>query len=941
MSNVWQPGMAPPQGEHPTRVRIFYPADPAGVVPGGIDTFIRGLIKWAPADLEFSLVGMTTDPQARPVGQWTRCDIPGGRSFDFFPAVAVNNAGGRGRVPLSLRYTAAVARRRAELSEGFEIFDFHRPEPSLLFRHDPRPKNAYFHQDPGDVSARKSDMLWRHMPGLYQRMEAAALAQLARVWCVRESGVATLRKRYAGAPEHVQFIPTWVDTDVFNPAPPPRRAALRAALARKLGISADEPWILTVGRLDTQKDPMLMFDAFERVCIKRPAVWLVVGDGVLRPELERRIASSRLSSVAQRVHLLGLQPAHEVADLHRACDLYALSSAYEGMPMALLEAQGCGLPVVTTAVGEVKRVVHTGRNGVIASAAEPQAFANALLQGLQHAGDWRGEPALQAIQPYQPATVLQRAYDSYRQLGAPWRQLGDHVRRQEDSASPLRPRRPVVGVQVDAINRAAADARILGWAAAHESRYVCFTNVHSVVTAAQELRHRLVLAGADLALPDGAPVAWTLRRKGRPNQERVDGPGTMMRLLHAAEAQGLRVGLYGGTQQTLDKLRARLRQMMPRLVISYCESPPFRQLSAAEDEAVCEAVRRAGVGLLFVGLGCPKQEAWMAGHVGRIPAVMLGVGAAFDFHAGVAPRAPAWMRERGLEWLHRLAGNPRRLLGRYAVTNTMFLTKTAAEMLSSALRPSSGKGARTATASARSTAAPRSAVASRSGSSSLPAAGPAARSAAGSNTEIMMLRTRDDTVDLAVMDDLVARIDASVSPRQGRVIEFVASSSGEGTSTVAASYASANAAQLQRKVLLLVTSRRANVGPGLLLNLARGEPVENLIRPREDGVFVAMVGSIGPGEPGWKLFRRPELWSSLRANFDLVVLDMPPIEVSRAGLKVAVACDGVVVVVEAERTRAPVVRSLIERLRAVRGNVLGTVLNKRRYHLPARLYRWL
>lgn len=304
----------------------------------------------------------------------------------------------------------------------------------------------------------------------------------------------------------------------------------------------------------------------------------------------------------------------------------------------------------------------------------------------------------------------------------------------------------------------------------------------------------------------------------------------------------------------------------------------------------------------------------MAEHRGRIPAVMLGVGAAFDMHAGNVARAPGWMRERGLEWLHRLSGDPRRLWWRYLMTNSLFVKRSAGEALRALGGGLVGRPAtdRLATATGQ-----------------------------GSNTEFMMLRANDDTVDLSAMDDLVARIDASLTPRGCRVIEFVASGQGEGTSTLAASYAAANAQQLQRKVLLLVTSRRPGVGPGVLSNLAAGDPVDKLLTPREDGVHVALVGSVGAGEPGWKLLRRPELWSSLRQHFDLVVLDMPPIEVSRAGLKVAVACDGVVVVVEAEKTRAPVVRDLIDRLRAVRGNVLGTVLNKRRYHLPSRLYHWL
>jgi len=681
-------------------------------------------------------------------------------------------------------------------------------------------------------------------------------------------------------------------------------------LAKRLGLNPQDHWIISVGRLDTQKDPNLMFEAFRRVALRRKVVWLVVGDGVLRPELEKRIANANLG---RQIHLLGLKSPPEVAELLAACDLYALSSAYEGMPMALLEALGCGLPVVTTAVGEVRRVVHTGRNGVIAAGHQPDAFAAALLQGLDGAPQWRGAPALAAIQPYQPAKVLTEVYEGYRRIHARLRKLHSAATLQAAMPQQLRPRRTVLTVPVDALKRSTARARLLAWAQAGESRYVCFCNVHSVVTAGREGRHQLALAGADMVLPDGAPVAWTLRAKGRPQQERVPGPDTMWRLCAEAEAQGIKVGLYGSTAAVLAALASRMEQRFPKLDIAYIWSPPFRSLTQAEDDAVCESVRRAGVGLLFVGLGCPKQELWMAEHRDRIPAVMLGVGAAFEFHAGLAARAPRWMRDSGLEWLHRLAGNPRRLAGRYLVTNSMFIAKSASQAVQSLFsrKPASAD------------------------------LGGASTQNGAQGSELMMLLPRDESVDLAAMDDLVARIDSSLSPRRCRVIEFVASGRGEGTSTLASAYASANAAQLQRKVLLLVTSRQRSVGPGVLQNLAQGESVERLLTPRDDGVFVARVGSVGAGEPGWKLLRNADLWANLRQRFDLVVLDMPPLEVSRAGLKVAVACDGVVVVVEAEKTRAPVVKDLIERLRAVRGNVLGTVLNKRRFHLPSRLYHWL
>lgn len=913
----------------PAQIRIFYPADPVGVVPGGIDTFIRGLIKWAPEDLEFSLVGMSTDPLQRPVGQWST-QVLGSRSFQCFPAVGVADAGQRTRLPLSLRFTAAVWRQRAKLVRGFDVFDFHRPEPSLLFRADQRPKNAYFHNDPAVVGLGASDMLWKHMPKAYRRMEAAAVQTFARVWCVRETGVQTLRQRFPDQAQQIDFIPTWVDSEAFQP---PRdeaeRRTERQTLTRELGINGQAHWLVSVGRLDTQKDPQLLLAAFTRLVHAGHDVhWLVVGDGRLRPELERL---ARESGVAGRIHFLGLQSPARIARLLRASDLFGLSSAYEGMPMAALEALGCGLPVVSTDVGEIRRLVLPGRNGLITADRSAECFAAALLQGFQQAPQWRGPAAVAATEPFQPARVLAPAYDSYRRLALPLRRLRTTLQQQQQRDSGKRQRLPVVGVPIDHISRHGAVGRMLHWGRTHQSRLVAFCNVHSVVEARRNERHRLVLESADLSLPDGAPVAWTLGLRSAEGQERIDGPGTMWDLCREAQAQGLRIGLYGATDSTLHKLERQLRRAFPLLDVAYAFAPPFRPLSPEEDAQVCAEVRARGVHLLFVGLGCPKQEAWIADHLDRIPAVMLGVGAAFDMHAGLAMRAPRWMRQLGLEWFHRLLQEPGRLWQRYLSTNSRFVAWSLADALHQRAR-----GAEKAQAGATQGPQVRELMVSsridpwEQLTSRMP-----------KFAESVLPSSQLTRMDETAVDELVARVDALLPPRGGRVIEFVASGRGEGTTTIATQFATAHALQWRRRVLLLNVSRRGMVVPSVLQALAAGDDTDELILQRPDGVFTGSLGPASRRHPAWSLLRRTDLWAHLRQQFDLIVLDMPSTDVSRAAFNVAVAADGVVVVVEAERARAPVVHDLIERLRAVRGNVMGTVLNKRRYHLPERLYRWL
>lgn len=239
----------------------------------------------------------------------------------------------------------------------------------------------------------------------------------------------------------------------------------------------------------------------------------------------------------------------------------------------------------------------------------------------------------------------------------------------------------VLGVPVDAISFTQAQNRVLAWGKAHESRYVVLANVHVVVTASREPAFGAVVAAADMATPDGAPVAWMLRKLGHVGQERVSGPDLMWALLGRCASEGLPVYLYGSTPQTLQLLIERTKFAFPGLQVAGFESPPFRALTAQEDADAVSRINASGAGLVFVGLGCPKQEHWMLAHRGQVNAVMLGVGAAFDFHAGTVSRAPVWMREHGLEWLHRLASEPRRLWKRYLVTNTLFVLLAARQLL--------------------------------------------------------------------------------------------------------------------------------------------------------------------------------------------------------------------------------------------------------------------
>jgi N-acetylglucosaminyldiphosphoundecaprenol N-acetyl-beta-D-mannosaminyltransferase len=243
-------------------------------------------------------------------------------------------------------------------------------------------------------------------------------------------------------------------------------------------------------------------------------------------------------------------------------------------------------------------------------------------------------------------------------------------------------RTPVIGVGIDPTTWTEAVQSIASWSKDRQSRVVCLSNVHAVVTARLDPEFSKVVEEADMAAPDGAPIAFMLRKLGFPSQERIDGPGLMWRYCAHAAASGDAIYLYGGQESTLAALQQRLASEFPELRIAGAYSPPFRALTPEEDDAVVQAINDSEADVVWVSLGCPKQEKWMAAHRGRINAVMVGVGAAFNYHGGTLSRAPLWMQRNGLEWLHRLVMSPGQLWKRYLVTNTLFIVYAARQLVS-------------------------------------------------------------------------------------------------------------------------------------------------------------------------------------------------------------------------------------------------------------------
>ncbi len=250
------------------------------------------------------------------------------------------------------------------------------------------------------------------------------------------------------------------------------------------------------------------------------------------------------------------------------------------------------------------------------------------------------------------------------------------------------PRVNILGVGISAINLQQAVAAIDGWIAAGERRYVNVCTVHTVMECQRDETLRRSVNASGLSVPDGMPLVWLNQAHGQRHVGRVYGPDLMLALCDRLRGSRRRHFFYGGAPGVADRLCRNLQARFPGLIVAGTWSPPFRGAGALEDDATLAAINAAAPDIVWVGLGTPKQDHWMARHRAMLEApVLIGVGAAFDFHAGLLRQAPQWMQRSGLEWLFRLSQEPRRLAHRYLVYNPLFVAQVALQAIGFRPRP--------------------------------------------------------------------------------------------------------------------------------------------------------------------------------------------------------------------------------------------------------------
>ncbi len=238
----------------------------------------------------------------------------------------------------------------------------------------------------------------------------------------------------------------------------------------------------------------------------------------------------------------------------------------------------------------------------------------------------------------------------------------------------------VLGMRVDEHDYLSAVEQLRLWSNG-ESRYVCCSTVHMAIEAYEKPDFRNFVNSADMVVSDGVPIVWVTRRLGLDRQVRVDAPTLTMKLCAMATEQKIPVGFYGSTPEILRDLIIQILKVFPGLNISYSYSPPFRPLSSTEDQQVVDDICKSGTRLLFVGLGCPKQERWMFEHRGKVPALMLGVGWTFDVLSGHEHMAPRYVQRAGLEWVYRIIQNPKKVGRRHLRTDPKFVVLSLGQVL--------------------------------------------------------------------------------------------------------------------------------------------------------------------------------------------------------------------------------------------------------------------
>lgn len=381
---------------------IFYQFNPWDATIGGIQTVISLFIKYAPNEFEVKLIGTVSDP-IQPIGKWQEAEFAG-KEIRFLPLFTLQNDNIRSRIPTTLKYTAALLGRNF----ASDFMHFHRLEPTLAALPWSGDKTLFIHNDiyqQMKLSGNQKAILWRRFPAAYFAMERLLVQQFNQILSCNTESVKLYQQRYPAISDRVSYIKNIVDNEIFYPLTLEERGAKRAQLAHRLDLAVETNFVLFAGRLHPQKDPILLVNAI--AALNEPNLHLLIaGAGELESEVSSEIAQLGLS---KQVTMLGSVAQAELAELHRICSAFVLTSAYEGLPLVALEALACGTPVVTTRCGETPNLL-SAQTGVVCEERTPVAIADGLRKVLSQPENYPRQACVQSVQPYSARSVVSEVY---------------------------------------------------------------------------------------------------------------------------------------------------------------------------------------------------------------------------------------------------------------------------------------------------------------------------------------------------------------------------------------------------------------------------------------------------------------------------------------------------------------------------------------------------
>lgn len=386
---------------------IFYQYNPWRSSIGGIQTLISSFIKYAPDEFEVRLVGVG-DRSTQKIGVWQESEFQG-RVLQFFPLFALENDDVRRLIPTTVKYTAALMGR----SFASDFMHFHRIEPTLTTRSWCGDKTLFIHNDIHTQFLAKGDdrtILWRHFPKAYFALERAAIGQFDRVLSCNTASTALYRELYPSLAKKISYYRNSVDTNIFYPSSVAESTSSRQAFAKSLGLPAHTRFLLFAGRLHPQKDPLLLVRSL--AALADPDIHLAIaGQGELAAAVQAEVEKLGL---LKQVTMLGAVKQDKLADLHRLSSVCVLTSAYEGLPLVVLEALACGTPIVTTRAGDTPNLL-TEQSGIVCDERTPAAVADALRKVLRNPDYFTSQACTQAAEPYSAKQVIHHIYEEMLQ----------------------------------------------------------------------------------------------------------------------------------------------------------------------------------------------------------------------------------------------------------------------------------------------------------------------------------------------------------------------------------------------------------------------------------------------------------------------------------------------------------------------------------------------